>query len=78
MPFAAIWTQLEVLILFEISQKEKDKYHMITLICGILNMAQMNHLQNTLMNLEIRLWLPRGWGVGWTGCLGFVYANYYI
>ena len=35
MPFAATWMQLEIIILCEISQKEKDKYHMISLICGI-------------------------------------------
>ena len=35
MPFAATWMQLEIIILSEISQKEKDKYHMISLICGI-------------------------------------------
>ena len=35
MPFAAIWMQLEIIILSEVSQKEKDKYHMISLICGI-------------------------------------------
>ena len=35
MPFAATWMQLEVIILTEVSQKEKDKYHMISLICGI-------------------------------------------
>ena len=34
MPFAATWIQLEILILNEVSQKEKDKYHMISLICG--------------------------------------------
>ena len=27
---------LEILILSEISQREKDKYHIISLICGIL------------------------------------------
>ena len=32
MPFAAIWMELETLILSEVSQKEKDKYHMISLI----------------------------------------------
>ena len=42
MPFAATWMQLEIIILSEVSQKEKDKYHMIPLICGILNMTQMN------------------------------------
>ena len=35
MPFAAIWMDLEIIILSEVSQKEKDKYHMISLICGI-------------------------------------------
>ena len=35
MPFAATWMQLETLILSEISQKEKEKYHMISLISGI-------------------------------------------
>ena len=35
MPFAATWMQPEIIILSEVSQKEKDKYHMISLICGI-------------------------------------------
>ena len=35
MPFAVTWMQLEIIILSEESQKEKDKYHMIALICGI-------------------------------------------
>ena len=34
MPFAATWMSLEIIILSEISQKEKDKYHMISLTCG--------------------------------------------
>ena len=34
MPFAATWTELETLILSEVSQKEKDKYRMISLISG--------------------------------------------
>ena len=33
--FAATWTDLKIIILSEVSQKEKDKYHMILLICGI-------------------------------------------
>ena len=33
MAFAAMWIQLEILILSEVSQKENDKYHMIPLIC---------------------------------------------
>ena len=35
MPFAGTWMQLEIIILSEVSQKEKDKYRMISLICGI-------------------------------------------
>ena len=29
MPFAATWMEIDTLILSKISQKEKDKYHMI-------------------------------------------------
>ena len=35
MPFAATWMDLEIVTLSEVSQKEKDKYHMMSLICGI-------------------------------------------
>ena len=35
MPFAATWMEVETLILSEMSQKDKDKYHMISLIPGI-------------------------------------------
>ena len=35
MLFAATWMKLEILIPSEISQKEEDKYHMISLTCGI-------------------------------------------
>ena len=35
MPFAATWVDLEGIMLSEISQAEKYKYHIISLICGI-------------------------------------------
>ena len=35
MPFAATWMDLEIAKLSEESQTEKDKYHMILLICGL-------------------------------------------
>ena len=31
-PFVATWMELKTLILSEVSQKEKDKYHMLSLI----------------------------------------------
>ena len=40
MPFAATWMQLGIILLSELSQK--DKCNMISLICGILKMIQMN------------------------------------
>ena len=35
MPFAVTWMELENLILNEVTQKEKEKYHMISLISRI-------------------------------------------
>ena len=34
MPFSATWLQLEIIILTEV-KSEKDKYHMLLLICEI-------------------------------------------
>ena len=34
LPFVAMWMELEGIILSEISQSEKDRYHMFSLICG--------------------------------------------
>ena len=35
MPYAATWMDLEIVILSEVSQTEKEKYHMMTLKCRI-------------------------------------------
>ena len=35
-PFVATWMDLETVILSEVSQTEKDKYHITLLICGNL------------------------------------------
>ena len=35
MPFAATWVGLEIIVLSEVSQTEKDKYHMILLTFGM-------------------------------------------
>jgi len=40
MPFAPPLLDLEMITLSEVSQK--DKYHMISHICGISNMTQIN------------------------------------
>ena len=33
-PFALTWMDLEGIMLTEISQTERDNYHMVSLICG--------------------------------------------
>ena len=35
LPFATVWMGLENIMLSEISQSEKDKYHMTSVICEI-------------------------------------------
>lgn len=42
-PFAATWKDLEIVILNEVSQEEKDKYHVILLICGIYRIPQWSN-----------------------------------
>ena len=36
LPFATMWMELEGIMLSKISQSEKDKYHMTSLIRGLL------------------------------------------
>ena len=36
LPFVTVWVDLENIMLSEISLSEKDKYHMISLICGVM------------------------------------------
>ena len=43
MPFAATRKDLEIIKLSEVRQTEKERYHMISLMCGIFKkMIQMN------------------------------------
>ena len=63
-PFAETWIDLETVIQSEVSQKEKNKYRIISLICGI----QKNGTDKLICKAEIEtemqttnLWIPRGW-----------------
>ena len=42
LPFSATWMDLGSIMLNEISQIEKGKYHMLSLICGIQKTKQMS------------------------------------
>ena len=68
MPFAVTWMDLETVIQSEVSQKEKDKYHIISLICGI----QKNSTDELICKAEIEaqmqktnIWSPRREGGRW-------------
>ena len=67
MPFAATWMELETLIQNEVSQKEKDKYHVITHIWNLIYNTMNLSTEKKLMDLENRLVVAEGEGVGWTG-----------
>ena len=54
MPFAAIWMDQEIIILSELSQTEKDKYYVISFICGIQNMTQINFFTKQKQTLRHR------------------------
>ena len=63
MPFAATWMNLETIIQSEVSLKEKGKYRIILLICGI----QKNGTDELICTAKIEsqmqkinLQLPRG------------------
>ena len=37
LPFATVWMDLENIMLSEMSQSEKDKYHVISLMWNLMN-----------------------------------------
>ena len=69
MPLAATWMGLEIIILSEVSQTEKDKY-MISLIRGIIKNKDTNEfIYNTetdSLTQRMNLWLLGvGGGIDW-------------
>ena len=64
MSFAATWMQPESLILSEVNQKEKDKYHINHLYVESKIWHKQTYLQNRnkLMDMENRVVVARGGG----------------
>ena len=66
MPFAVIWVDLGIVIVSEVSQTEKDKYHIILLTCGTKKKNGTNELiYKTEIESQMQkttLWLPGGRG----------------
>ena len=62
-PFATAWMELESIMLSEIRQMVRDKYHMISLISGTYSTKQRSE-QNRTRDVEIKnkLTVTRGEG----------------
>ena len=63
MPFGKTWMDLQTVIQSEVSQKQKNKYHILMHICGI----QKNGTDKSICKAEIEtqpqrtnVWTPRG------------------
>ena len=59
-PFATAWMKLENIMLSEMSHSEKDKYHTISLICGIQWTNWTNEQVKTYLLIESRISCWRG------------------
>ena len=73
MPFAATWMDLEIAILSEVSQTEKDKYCMLSLIYGTKKIQQTSEYNKKETDSQIQRtnqWLPVGRGNGRSGKIG--------
>ena len=66
-PFIATWLEVETLILSEVSQKEKDKYHMISYLESNIGQKQTFPQKRKSWTWRINLCLPRGMGREWDG-----------
>ena len=64
MPFGATWMQLEIIMLSEVSQKEKDKYHDITYMWNLKYGTNDPVYETDSQTQRSDLWLPRGGGSG--------------
>ena len=82
MPFATTWMQQEILLVSEISQKEKDKYHMVSHMwnvkCVLNDPTYKTETDHRHGEQTCGCQRSGAEGVGWTGNVGMVNANYYI
>ena len=67
MPFAATWMDLEKIILSRVSQKDKDKCYMISLVCESKIWYKWTYLQKRLTEREQSCGYQGGGGWGWNG-----------
>ena len=77
-PLAATWMDLDIIILR--SQTEKDKYHMISLMCGIYDTNEPIYKTEIDSQTEQPCGCQRERGLGgkWIRSLELADGNYYI
>ena len=60
MPLAVIWMDLEIVMLNEVSQKKKDKYHMVSVLCKIgSSREELPHVEGQGQQLRGATTTPR-------------------
>ena len=74
--FVVIWMELESVIQSEISQEDKNKYHMLILLCE--KWYRWTYLQDGNRDPDIKrdMWTQGRKGVGWVGQTGRVALTY--
>ena len=71
MPFEATWMDLKITPVIEVSQKEKNKYHIVSLIRGLYETNELIYETETDSRTQrIDLWLLKGGGRGRKDTLG--------
>ena len=66
LPFVTTWMELEGIMLSEVSQKEKDKHCIISVICEIKPSTPLLKPMNSQMQRTDQ-WLPEAEGTGGRG-----------
>ena len=78
MPFSATWMELETLILSEVNQKKKDKYHTISHIWNLIYSTNKPFHRKETHGLGEQTCgcQGEGEGMGWIESLGLIDANF--
>ena len=67
LPLATVWMELESIMLNEISQAVKDKYHDLTYKWNLINKqtSEQNRIGDMEIENELKVTGGWGWGCGW-------------
>ena len=70
MAFSAIWMDLEIIMLSDVSQTVRHEWLMLLLTCEILKKDTMNFFAEQILTQTLKnLWFPNETGWGWGDAL---------